>query len=78
MNIFENIIAALSSSDNNNCHIDIRYVIAFSAIMSGKNFPWCVFNKTLTGICFVLFCFFFLLMKAYLSVQMANRGKSWQ
>lgn len=37
MNIFENIIAALSSSDKTNCNIDIRYVIAFSAIMRGKN-----------------------------------------
>lgn len=37
MNIYENILGALSSSDNNNCHIDIRYVIAFSAIMSEKN-----------------------------------------
>lgn len=58
MNIFENTIAALSSSDNNNCHIDIRYVIAFSAMMSVNNFPWCVFNKMLTGICFVLLFFF--------------------
>lgn len=76
MNIFENIIAALSSSDNNNCHIDIRYVIAFSAIMSGKNFPWCVFNKTLTGICFVFVLLFFSFNEG-LHVPVCPNGQSW-
>lgn len=76
MNIYENILGALSSSDNNSCHIHIRYVIAFSAIMSGKNFPWCVFNKTLTGICFVLFCFFFSFNEG-LHVPVCPNGQSW-
>lgn len=71
----------MSSSDNNSCHIHIRYVIAFSAIMREE--------KTSHGVClikrlqvFVLFCFafFFLLTKVYmyLFVQMASRGKSWR
>lgn len=77
MNIYENILGALSSSDNNSCHIHIRYVIAFSAIMREKNsHDVCVFDKMLTGICFVLFCFFFSFNEG-LHVPVCPNGQSW-